>query len=413
MQQGSTGRLRVARVIDRLNIGGPAKHVVWLSAGLNPARFNTELIIGTVPAGEGDMGYFAEKAGIRPIVIKEMSRELGLRDLLVIAKLLRLFFALRPDVIHTHKAKAGAAGRVAAWLYKWLTPSAVVLRPRRCLLVHTFHGHIFHSYYGPVKTRLFLTIERLLARITDRIVTVSERQRQEICHRFQVGRPEQHRVVPLGLDFEAVRDGGSHLRAMLGFDPEEVLIGAVGRLCEVKNFPMFVQAAARLTEQGLRARYLVIGDGHLRGELETLAAQLGLTERVVFLGFRDDVMSLYASLDMVALTSLNEGTPLTLIEAMSHGRPVVSTEVGGVCDLMGRRLTSLHGCSVWEHGITVPSRDTEAFARAVRYLSERPELRSQMGTRGQAFVHSRLSKDRLVRDTETLYMEWFTEGSRR
>lgn len=413
MQQRSTGHLRVARVIDRLNIGGPAKHVVWLSAGLNPARFNTELITGTVPAGEGDMGYFAEKAGIRPIVIKEMSRELGLRDLLVIAKLLRLFFALRPDIIHTHKAKAGAAGRVAAWLYKWLTPSAVLLRPRRCLLVHTFHGHIFHSYYGPVKTRLFLTIERLLARITDRIITVSERQRQEICHRFQVGRPEQHRVIPLGLDFGAVKDGGSHLRAMLGIDPEEVLIGAVGRLCEVKNFPMFVQAAARLTEQGLRARYLVIGDGHLRSELESLAAQLGMTERVVFLGFRDDVMSLYASLDMVALTSLNEGTPLTLIEAMSNGRPVVSTEVGGVCDLMGRRLASLDGYSVWDHGITVLSRDTEAFARAVRYLSERPELRSEMGKRGQAFVHSRLSKERLVRDMETLYMEWFTEGSRR
>lgn len=413
MQQRSTGHLRVARVIDRLSIGGPAKHVVWLSAGLNPARFNTELITGTVPAGEGDMGYFAEKAGIRPIVIKEMSRELGLRDLLVIAKLLRLFLALRPDIIHTHKAKAGAAGRVAAWLYKWLTPSAVLLRPRRCLLVHTFHGHIFHGYYGPVKTRLFLTIERLLARITDRIITVSERQREEICHRFQVGRPEQHQVIPLGLDFGAGQDGGAQLRATLGIDPEEVLIGAVGRLCEVKNFPMFVQAAARLTEQGLRARYLVIGDGHLRGELESLAAQLGMTERVVFLGFRDDVMSLYASLDMVALTSLNEGTPLTLIEAMSNGRPVVSTEVGGVCDLMGRRLASLDGCSVWDHGITVPSRDTEAFARAVRYLSERPELRSEMGKRGQAFVHSRLSKERLVRDTETLYMEWFTEGSRR
>ncbi len=407
MQRRSTGHLRVVRVIDRLNIGGPAKHVVWLTAGMNRERFKTELITGTVPPGEGDMGYFADKAGVRPIVIKEMSREPGLRDCLVIGKLLRLFFALRPSVIHTHKAKAGAAGRIAALLYKWLTPSALLLRPRTCLLVHTFHGHIFHSYYGPVKTRLFLTIERLLARITDRIITVSEQQRHEICHRFQVGRPEQHQVIPLGLDFGAVQDGESHLRAALRIGREEILIGIVGRLCEVKNFPMFLQAAARLTEQGLRARYLVIGDGHLRAELESLAAQLGMTERAVFLGFRDDVMSLYSSLDIVALTSLNEGTPLTLIEAMSSGRPVVSTEVGGVCDLMGRRLASLDGFSVWDHGITVPSRDTEAFAGAVRYLSERPELRSEMGKRGQEFVRSKLSKERLVRDMETLYMECF------
>ncbi|MER3423155.1 MAG: hypothetical protein C4293_07930 [Nitrospiraceae bacterium] len=409
MQQRSNGGLRVVCIIDRLNIGGPAKHVTWLTAGLSRKRFETVLITGTVPPGEGDMGYFADKAGVRPIVIKEMSRELGLRDLLVIGKLLRLFFALRPSVIHTHKAKAGAAGRVAALLYKWLTPSALFLRPRRCLLVHTFHGHIFHSYYGPFKTWIFLAVERLLARITDRIITVSERQRYEICERFRVGHPEQFQVIPLGLDFGTVRNDGPHLRAELSISREEILIGVVGRLCEVKNFPMFLHAAAHLAEQGLRARYVIIGDGHLRSELESLAARLGITDRVVFLGFRDDVMSLYSNLDIVSLTSLNEGTPLTLIEAMSCGRPVVSTEVGGVCDLMGRKQASFDGFSVWSHGLTVPSRDTAAFVRAVRYLSERPELRGEMGKRGSEFVRNNLSKERLVRDMETLYSGFFAE----
>ena len=432
-----TSRVRVVRIIDRLNIGGPAKHVVWLTAGLNTDEFETVLITGAVPPGEGDMSYFAREAGIEPLGIREMSRELSPRDLMVVAKLLRQLWRLKPQIVHTHKAKAGAVGRLAAMIYKWAAPSALWLRPRECRVVHTYHGHIFHSYYGPAKTRLFLVIERLLARLcTDRIIVISDEQRREIAERFRVGRTEQFRVIPLGIDLdEAGERLGTHASsvpvsgdgALICHGPlaptrhagsvrtqGEVHIGIVGRLCEVKNHAMLLEAAARLIrgEGGsqMPIRLIIIGDGHLRGELERLACDLGIADRVIFTGFRADALSLYADLDLVALTSLNEGTPLTLIEAMHCSRAVVATEVGGVVDLMGRHQARLDGFSLWDHGVTAPSRDGEAFARALRFLIERPVLRREMGARGREFVRARLSKERLVREIEALYGELIGRG---
>jgi glycosyltransferase involved in cell wall biosynthesis len=430
------------RIIDRLNVGGPARHVTWLTAGLEAEGFETALVTGAVAAGEGDMGYVAKQAGIRPIVIPEMSRELSLRDLMVIAKLLRLMLSFEPDIIHTHKAKAGAVGRVAAMIYKWMTPSALWLRPRRVRVVHTFHGHIFHSYYGAMKTRVFITIERMLARFTDVIVSVSEQQRQEISGRFRVGRPEQFRVVRLGTDATSRQLVGQSLRSQPGLKQGEVLVGAVGRLCEIKNYEMLLEAAARLasdvvgsgeelhagpnsdrtscdgtdlcnsqtgqectSQSAPAARFVLIGDGHLRPSLERRAAELGLGGSVTFTGFREDVTSLYETLDLVALTSLNEGTPLTLIEAMSHGRPVVATEVGGVIDLMGERRQQPGGFTVWDHGVTVPSRDVVALESAIRFLIERPELRAEMGERGRRFAVEQFSVERLIRDMAELYRD--------
>lgn len=400
-------RIRVVRIIDRLNVGGPAKHVAWLSAGLNPELFETTLITGAVPPGEGDMSYFAHAAGVEPLVIPEMSRELSPRDVVVVFKLLREFFRLKPQIIHTHKAKAGAAGRVAALLYKWLTPSALRLRPRKCRIVHTYHGHIFHSYYGRAKTRLFLAIERALARFsTDRIVTISRQQRDEINLAFKVGRGAQFVVIPLGLDFAEAEDGEpGRFRQELELPPETHLIGIVGRLCEVKNHEMLLDVAARLKRAGASAHFAIVGDGHLRLALEARVETLGLNDCVTFTGFREDALSLYADLDIAALTSLNEGTPLTLIEAMSRGCAVAATEVGGVVDLMGAKRQAVNGFTVWDHGVTAPSRDFVAFARGLQFLIDRPQLRREMGDRGQHFVQTRLSKDRLIGDIERLYRE--------
>jgi glycosyltransferase involved in cell wall biosynthesis len=399
-------RVRIVRIIDRLNIGGPAKHVTWLTAGMNDDEFETVLVTGTVPPGEGDMGYFAAAAGITPVVISEMSRELGLRDALVVAKLVRLLFRLRPDVIHTHKAKAGAAGRMAALIYKWVTPSALWLRPRRCVVIHTFHGHTFHSYFGPLKTRLFIGIEQLLARLcTDRIITISEQQRAEINERFRVGKAAQFRVIPLGTDFGESCERRGALRRQYGISEDEILIGIVGRLCEVKNHAMFLEAAAGLLSEGLRVRFAIIGGGQLQTELEAQARRLGIADRVIFTGFREDAPELYGDLDIVALTSLNEGTPLTLIEAMGCGRAVAATEVGGVTDLTGPECEQRDGFSVRQHGVTAPSREVETFTRALRYLIESPQLRREMGERGRAFVRARLSRERLVGDIAALYRE--------
>jgi glycosyltransferase involved in cell wall biosynthesis len=396
------GRIRVVRIIDRLNVGGPAKHVTWLTAGLDPGRFETTLITGVVPESEGDMSYFARAAGVEPIVIEEMGRELSLGDVVVIFKILRELFRLKPHIVHTHKAKAGAVGRVAATIYKWLTPAALRLRPRELGVVHTYHGHVFHSYYGAAKTRLFIAIERALARFcADRIVAISERQRDEICRSFKVGRFEQFTVIPLGIDFDEIDSRRGRLRREIGVGVDDVLVGVVGRLCEVKNHAMLIESAAKMKAAG--TAFVIVGDGHLRAELEAQARAAGLDGSVIFTGFRGDAASLYADFDIAALTSLNEGTPLALIEAMGCGCAAASTEVGGVADLMGRRRETLDGFTVWDHGVTAPSHDVEAFTNGLKYLIERPRLRREMGERGRAFVSSRLSKGRLVGDIENLY----------
>ncbi|HEU4391214.1 MAG TPA: glycosyltransferase [Blastocatellia bacterium] len=405
--------VRVVRIIDRLNVGGPTKHVTWLTAGLGRRGYQTTLVTGTVPPGEGDMSYFARKEGVAPIVIDEMSRELSPRDLLVIGRLVRLFWKVRPQIIHTHKAKAGAVGRTAALVYKWLTPSALLLRPRPCKVIHTYHGHVFHSYFGKTKTRMFLTIERILARFcTDRIITVSDQQRREIHERFKVGRRararEQFRVVPLGIDLEETSPKSGGLRCELGISDDAFVIGAVGRLCEVKNYAMLLRATAKLLSDRSDARsvhLIIVGDGHLRSDLENLAGELGIRNSVSFTGLRDDAPSLYGDFDLVALTSLNEGTPLTLIEGMTCGRPVVATAVGGVVDLLGARQSEADGFQIWEHGATCRSEDADAFARAMRHLIDRPDLRSEMGARARTWSTEHYSKERLVADVDCLYRD--------
>src|ERR1043165_3902710 len=404
--------MKILRVIARLNVGGPARHVVWLTEGLKSMGHETVLIAGVVPPGEEDMTYIAEAAGIEPITIPEMSREVSAKDLLATWRIYRLMLRERPDIVHTHTAKAGTVGRLAALMYRWLTPSVAIGRPRRCHFVHTFHGHVFHSYYGPAKTKKFFIIERLLRRATNRIVVVSEQQRREINEGFRVGRREQFEVIPLGLDLDAFshwKSRRSQARAEMHAPEDEMLIGIVGRLTEVKNHEMFLSAATRTKElmaaQNLstRLRFVLIGDGRLRGSLESKARELGLMDNVAFLGTRNDLENVYPALDIVALTSLNEGTPLTLIEAMANERPVIATAVGGVIDLIGPAISSGDGYTICEHGISVTSGDVESFARGlVRLLTDGP-LRTRLSESSKDFVYVNYGKARLIRDISDLY----------
>jgi glycosyltransferase involved in cell wall biosynthesis len=413
-QAKSANVMKIVRIIARLNVGGPARHVVWLSAGLRNAETETLLVAGTVPSGEEDMGYFADQFGVKPLLIPEMSREVSLKDALIIWKLYRLFLRERPDIVHTHTAKAGTVGRIAGYLYRWTTPAALLGRPRQCRFVHTYHGHIFHSYYGPLKTRLFLFIEKCLARlITDRIIVVSEQQRREIHETFGVGRTSQFVVVPLGLDtgyFAHSKDRGRLFREEIGVKADDVLVGIVGRLTEIKNHQLFLRAlknfqdAWQATQPAVR--FVVIGDGNLRGQLEAEAKFLRL-DGLVFAGSRKDPENFYPALDVVALTSRNEGTPLTLIEAMANGRPVIATAVGGVVDLLGDTNGQNHSerYTICQRGISVPSNDPDAFAAGLSRLIEDPDLRYQMGNRGLDFVVTNYSKDRLLNDIRALYRD--------
>ncbi len=409
--------MKIVRVIARLNVGGPAKHVVWLTAGLQSPDCVSLLVAGTVPQGEEDMGYFATEMGLTPIFLPEMTREVSPKDVLSVWKLYRLLLRERPDIVHTHTAKAGTVGRVAGLLYRWSTPAVLLGRPRQCRFVHTYHGHIFHGYYSGLQTRVFLLIEKALARlVTDRIIVVSEQQRREIHETFGVGRDGQLVVIPLGLDisvFHNWRQRGVEFREELGAKADDLIVGIVGRLAEIKNHRLFLRAVALFKETysqqraSARIRFVVIGDGALRRELEQEAGSLGLVGDVIFVGNRRQPEKFYPALDLVTLTSRNEGTPLTLIEAMANARPVIATAVGGVVDLLGDTLSQDQNepYSICERGISVPPDQPRAFADALARLIADADLRQQMGQRGLQFVERNFSKERLLNDISSLYHE--------
>jgi glycosyltransferase involved in cell wall biosynthesis len=400
--------MKILRIIARLNVGGPARHVVWLTEGLKADGYETLLVAGIVPPGEDDMSYVAAASGVEPLTLPQMSREISFKDALTIWKLFRLMRRERPDIVHTHTAKAGTVGRVAGMMHRVLPG-----KTRRCYFVHTYHGHVFHSYYGKFKTRLFLTIERFLARFaTDRIVVISHQQRAEINEVFRVGRSEQFAVIPLGIDlgvYASWPDRRTPLRWELNLNDEDVLIGIVGRVTEIKNHRLFLEAAARLRKTSeTRVRFAVIGDGNLLRDLQEQAKSLGLENNISFLGTRTDPENFYPALDIVALTSLNEGTPLTLIEAMANARPVISTAVGGVIDLLGdpvRPDEQAEGYRVCERGVLVASSDANGFARGLERLIDDPGLRDELGRKGLEFVTRNYSKERLLADIAKLYSD--------
>jgi glycosyltransferase involved in cell wall biosynthesis len=403
--------MRVMRLIARLNVGGPARHVVWLhealSAGALADEFTPLLVTGTVPPGEVDMRTFAAEHGVTPIIVPSMSREMSAHDLVAVWDVWRLMVRARPDVVHTHTAKAGAVGRLAGLLYRFVTPSILLLRPRRCKFVHTYHGHIFHHYYGATKTRIVLFIERLLARLnTDRLIVLGEQQLHEIRDTFGVGRPEQYVTVPLGIDMHDLNvdsDKGAALRASWGIGEQETVVGIVGRLAAIKNHDLFLRVAARSSNG---TRFVIYGDGGEREQLLRRAAELEINDRIVFAGTRD-ADEIYASLDVAALTSRNEGTPLAIIEAMAAGKPVVSTAVGGVVDLLGaveQRIESNGSFfEIRERGLTAPSDDAAAFSSALTHLLHDDTLRRRLIERGKLYVHQKHTKQRLIDDIVGIY----------
>jgi len=405
--------MKILRIIARLNVGGPARHVVLQTHNLQDDNFQSWLIAGSVPDGEEGMDYLADESGVNPIYIPEMSRELSIKDVTSLIKIYREMKRIRPDILHTHTAKAGAVGRVAGLMYRFLTPRVLLGRPRPLKVVHTFHGHVFHSYYGKVKSKAFVFIERFLARFaTDKIVVISEQQRKEINETFDIGRPDQFVIIPLGIDlnlFQGPGNGRREFRHSIGADDNDFVVGFVGRLTEIKNVPLLLNAALELeNSEGTmerKCRFLIVGEGNMRAALEEQAANMGLEPSVSFLGNRTDTENIYPALDAVALTSLNEGTPLSIIEAMASGKAVISTSVGGVIDLLGRRDMKIEEFDVRERGIGIQSNSVNGFVAGLRHLVLNDDLRRGIESRAKDFAFANFSKDRLIGDTKRLYLE--------
>jgi len=396
---------RIVRIITRLNVGGPARHVVWLTSKLVPPEFESTLIAGTVPTGEGDMSYFAEENGVAPIYLAELSRELSPKDLISVVKIFRELRQLEPDIVHTHTAKAGAVGRTAAFLYKYLTLETFVGRPRRVKKVHTFHGHVFHSYYGKFKTRIFILIEKLLARTTDRIIVISEQQLEEIAGKFKIGRREQFVVIPLGIEpIEKNVESKTSLREEFSIPEDRLIAGFIGRLTEIKNLDLLLATASLCQKDAVPVHFAIVGDGHLREALERRSAELNLSN-ISFAGNRKEIGPILSELDLFVLTSRNEGTPLSMIEAMAAGVPVVSTAVGGVVDLAGKVEKSEDGFEVAERAVLIRTLDPADFQKGLLYLLKSEKVRETLGLLSAQFVDERYSVTRLVNDVAQLYRD--------
>lgn len=389
-------KIKIVRIIARLNIGGPAIHTILLSEGLDKTKFDSLLVCGSTGRGEGDMLYYALEKKVTPYFVPELKRDLHFfHDLITFKKIYRIIKNEKPDIIHTHTAKAGALGRLAGMAYNFLHPY------RRIVIVHTFHGHIFKGYFSRFKTRIFIFIERFLAFFTCRIITLSKSIKEELIT-LGIGNKYKIEVISLGFELE-------NFLKILPRNNSVINIGIVGRLVSIKNHRFFLEAASKaiVDNPDIKLKFKIIGDGELRGELEEYSRTLNIHTGVDFLGWQKDLVGVYSDLDIVALTSINEGTPVSLIEAMASGRAVVATDVGGVRDLLGKEIHAYVKqdvqFKVLERGIIVEAKDSDSFAVALSFILKQNNLRENMGILSREYVRNRFSKERLIEDTENLY----------
>ncbi len=341
------------------------------------------------------MEPLADAQPIRRVKLPYLGRSLRVMDdLRAFWRVTRLLFRERPDVVHTHTSKAGMVGRAAAIVYNLLTPGR-----RRCVIIHTFHGHVFEGYFSPLVTRGVLAIERTLARVTDRIVTISPRQRDDIVGRYRIAAAAKVVVVPLGLDLQPLLDlppGGGCLRRRLNIPADAVVVGFVGRLVPIKDAGTLLRAFAAARRQQPDLHLVIAGDGQMRAPLLDLAGALGVAAHVHAIGWwNGPLTTLYEAMDVCALSSLNEGTPVALIEAMAAGVAVVSTAVGGVPDIVEDGVT----------GLLVPPGDVARLAAALLALSANPSRRAAMGAAGRRHAARHFMHGRLVDDIERLYRD--------
>lgn len=376
------------RVIARLNVGGPALHVAYLSAGLQERGYETTLVAGELARGEESMAFVAESRGVEVRAVSELRRQVSpFRDVVAAFRLAGLIRSTRPDVVHTHTAKAGAVGRVAVVLSG--------IRPRP-VVVHTFHGHVLRGYFGPLTAWGFRLLERILARTTDALVAVSPQVRDDLV-RLGVAPADKFVVVRLGIELEE-RVGGNgdareRTRRLLGIPDDRFVVGWMGRMTAVKRTDDVLLALKGLHERGVPAALCLVGDGPDRDQLEERAHELGIARDCFSLGYQDAVADWYAAFDAMILPSANEGTPVSVIESLAAGRPVVATDVGGVSDVVRDGVD----------GFLVEAADVDALADRLQELAADPERRRAMGEAGRERVLHRYAVARLVDDVDRLY----------
>ncbi len=389
---------RVLRIINRLNLGGPTYNAAYLTKYLAP-EFETLLVSGMKDDSEESSEFIVESMGIKPVYISNMQREINLKnDFDSYKQLSKIIKEFKPDIVHTHAAKAGTLGRIAAWNND--VP----------VIIHTFHGHVFHSYFGPLKTKLFIGIEKMLSSISTGIIAISDEQKKDLCEKYCVSKSAKTHIVPLGFDLERFAQNKDikrqDFRKKYHLKDETIAVGIIGRLVPVKNHTLFINAWKNISSPyGDKAHAFIIGDGEDRLKIESLCNELGILfntpdnkvdgANLTFTSWIKEVDWAMAGLDIIALTSFNEGTPVSLIEAQAAGKPILSTNVGGLSNAV------LEG----ETCLLSDSDDLLAFTENLTRLLGDKSLRDKMSLAGPAFAMEHFTYLRLVKDIRNLYYE--------
>ncbi|MFT4969833.1 MAG: glycosyltransferase involved in cell wall biosynthesis [Chitinophagales bacterium] len=390
---------KVLRIINRLNLGGPTYNAAYLSKYISD-DFETLLVAGMKDESEASSEYIVDSLDLKPSYINDMYREINpLKDYPAYKELVRIIKDFKPDIVHTHAAKAGAIGRLAA--HNCGVP----------IVLHTFHGHVFHSYFGKLKTRVFIEIERFLARRSTKIIAISNIQKQELCEQFKIAPCDKFEVVQLGFDLERFQKENSTKRKTFRknykVDENAIAIGIIGRLVPIKNHKLLLQAFAQVKAKTAKSiKLIIIGDGELRGELEDFCQELKLTFSdveaqidVLFTSWIKDIETALPGLDVVALSSFNEGTPVSLIEAQAANIPIVSTRVGGIEDIVIEGKTAL----------LAKNNDLGDFSEKLLLLIEDEKLREEMKISGFQHVQNKFSYHTLCKNMSMLYSSLYEE----
>lgn len=384
-------KIRVLRIINRFNLGGPTYNATYLSAYLSD-QFETKLIGGKHEKHEGGSSFIPESHGITVEFIDELQREISpAKDAKAIKRIRQIIREFQPHIVHTHASKSGFIGRLAA--SKENVP----------VIVHTFHGHVFHSYFNKVKTNLYKQIEKRMAKKSDAIIVISKEQHKELVHELGVVPEDKAHIIKLGFDLSRFQENlvskKESFRKKYELDSEEIVVGIIGRLTAIKNHDLFIEAANRASQMtDKKVKFLIIGDGEDRARLEQLVQdkkQLNPKLEILFTSWIKEIDWALAGLDVVALSSFNEGTPVSLIEAQAAGVPVLTTNVGGVVDVVNDNET----------GFIVPKNDLDKFTDKLNVLINSKEKRQNMSQNGWNHVKNEFSYTRLCSDVERLYLE--------
>ena len=382
-------KIKVLRIINRFNIGGPTYNATFLTKFLSN-DFETLLIGGLPEENEANSLHILEKYGVDPVLLPEMKREPNFKsDRIALKKIKAIIKEFKPDIVHTHASKAGALGRKAAISCK--VP----------VIVHTFHGHVFHSYFGKIKTALFKNIERYLAKKSTGIIAISDLQKKELCEIHKIAPKDKTRVIPLGFDLEIFqqnyKNNRINTRNKFEIDEQTIAIAIVGRLTAIKDHHFFLDVIHKLYEDcKKKIKIFIVGDGDMKKEIEqrlipmhNMGIDISLTSWIY------DIAEFNAGMDIMCLTSKNEGTPVSLIEAQASNLPVISTEVGGVADIVEQNET----------GFIIPRTNKGEFVLKLKLLIENDELRQKMKLKGWQNVYQKYSYQRLAKDIESYYLE--------